>query len=55
MSAEKKVVRVAVIGAGAAGIAQAKELVNAFAHPDATNQQLELVVFEARHAVGGVW
>lgn len=50
----KPLKRIAVIGAGAAGITQTKQLVDAFA--DASSEfELDLVVFEVRDDVGGVW
>lgn len=45
--------RIAVIGAGAAGLAQAKQVLDAFRIPQGPG--VELVVFEARRDVGGVW
>ncbi|GHJ89020.1 hypothetical protein NliqN6_5422 [Naganishia liquefaciens] len=46
--------RIAVIGAGAAGLAQAKQILDAFTSP-AGLLQVELVIYEARNDVGGVW
>jgi cation diffusion facilitator CzcD-associated flavoprotein CzcO len=49
--------RIAIIGAGAAGIAQAKQIVDAF-HLDTRTEddvRVDVVVFEARDRVGGVW
>lgn len=54
-------IRIAVIGAGSAGIAQAKQAIDAFhskqylSKPASDRKQLELVVFEERDEVGGVW
>ncbi|KAJ9105026.1 hypothetical protein QFC19_003657 [Naganishia cerealis] len=45
--------RVAVIGAGAAGLVQAKQVLDAFR--SSAGQGVELVVFESRKDVGGVW
>ncbi|KAJ9112081.1 hypothetical protein QFC22_006380 [Naganishia vaughanmartiniae] len=45
--------RIAVIGAGAAGLAQAKQVLDAFRTHDGV--AVELVVFESRTDVGGVW
>jgi cation diffusion facilitator CzcD-associated flavoprotein CzcO len=42
--------RIAIIGAGAAGLAQAKQILDAF-----PEQTVELVIYEARNDVGGVW
>jgi cation diffusion facilitator CzcD-associated flavoprotein CzcO len=42
--------RIAVIGAGAAGLAQAKQILDAF-----QGRTVELVIYEARNDVGGVW
>jgi cation diffusion facilitator CzcD-associated flavoprotein CzcO len=44
--------RIAIIGAGAAGLAQAKQVLDAFRTSD---NGVELVVFESRNDVGGVW
>ncbi len=48
------ITRIAVIGAGAAGITQAKQIVDAWSVNN-VETQLQIVVFEARDAVGGVW
>jgi cation diffusion facilitator CzcD-associated flavoprotein CzcO len=50
----RPVKRVAVIGAGAAGIAQAKEILEAFQHGK-SEFQVDLVVYESRSKIGGVW
>lgn len=52
----RPVVRVAVIGLGAAGVAQVAQLLGAFARPEVSQRvRLEVVGFEARDTVGGVW
>lgn len=52
----KRTVRVAVIGAGSAGLAQIKQLLDAFHRPDVSDRlSLELVAFEKRDDVGGLW
>jgi cation diffusion facilitator CzcD-associated flavoprotein CzcO len=53
-SASLPVTRIAVIGAGAAGITQAKQIVDAWTTGGAETG-LHLDVFEARDKVGGVW
>lgn len=50
----RPVKRIAVIGAGAAGIAQAKEILEAFQHGK-SEFQADLVVYESRSKIGGVW
>ncbi|KAJ9110945.1 hypothetical protein QFC20_002711 [Naganishia adeliensis] len=45
--------RIAIIGTGAAGLAQAKQVLDAFRNSEGLG--VELVVFEARRDVGGVW
>lgn len=50
----RPVKRIAVIGAGAAGIAQAKEILQAFQHGK-SEFQVDLVVYESRSKIGGVW
>lgn len=45
--------RIAIIGAGAAGLAQAKQVLDAFRTSEGL--EVDLVVFEARRDVGGVW
>jgi cation diffusion facilitator CzcD-associated flavoprotein CzcO len=47
-------VRIAVIGAGSAGLAQIKQILDAFSRPG-VEKQLELVAFETRDDVGGLW
>lgn len=51
---EKPVIRVAVIGAGASGLVQTQQLLEAWSR-EAVKTKLEVVVFEAREDVGGVW
>jgi cation diffusion facilitator CzcD-associated flavoprotein CzcO len=46
--------RIAVIGGGAAGVAQAKEILDAF-RPGMSDYQVSLTVYEARDDLGGVW
>ena len=46
--------RIAVIGAGAAGLAQAKEILQAFQSGE-SGYGVELVVYESRSQIGGVW
>ena len=50
-------VRVAIIGAGASGISQIKQLLDAFERDDvkAKGKRLEVVCFEKGREVGGVW
>jgi cation diffusion facilitator CzcD-associated flavoprotein CzcO len=53
-------VRIAVIGAGPAGLAQAKQAIDTFnseryAAKTIQPRKLELIVFESRDQVGGVW
>lgn len=48
--------RIAIIGAGAAGLAQAKQVLDAFRTSSSGLQDgVDLVVFESRNDVGGVW
>lgn len=48
--------RIAIIGAGAAGLAQAKQVLDAFSTSSAgLPDGVDLVVFESRNDVGGVW
>ena len=54
MSMPSAVTRVAVIGAGSSGLAQLKQLLDAFSRP-LVRSQLEVVVFESRPEIGGVW
>lgn len=51
------VVRVAVIGAGASGLSQIKQLRDAFNREDvkASGKTLEVVCYEKGREVGGVW
>lgn len=51
---KKPVIRVAVIGAGASGLVQTQQLLEAWSR-EAVKTKLEVVVFEAREDVGGVW
>lgn len=48
------VTRVGIIGAGSAGLAQLKQVLDAFRRPN-VGSKLEVVCFEARDEVGGVW
>lgn len=50
----KPVIRVAVIGAGASGLTQTQQLLEAWSRK-AVKTKLEVVAFEARGDVGGVW
>ena len=50
----KTVTRIAIIGAGSSGLAQLKQLLDAFARPHVSTQ-LEVVLFESRSEIGGVW
>jgi cation diffusion facilitator CzcD-associated flavoprotein CzcO len=54
MCEDTHITRVAIIGAGASGIAQLKQLLDAFARPEVT-MKLEVVLYESRDQVGGVW
>ncbi len=50
--------RVAIIGAGASGLVQLKQLLDAFNREDVRRQgknKLEVVCFEKSTEVGGVW
>lgn len=52
----RQVVRVAVIGIGSAGLGQLKQLIDAFEREDVRRtKRLELVGFETRDDVGGIW
>jgi hypothetical protein len=52
----RKVVRIAIIGAGASGLAQLKQVLDAFNRPDVQGRtDLEVVVLEKQSEVGGVW
>jgi hypothetical protein len=46
--------RIAIIGAGSSGLAQLKQLLDAFSRPG-VESRLEVVVFESRSEIGGVW
>ena len=48
----KATTRVAVIGAGATGLTQLKQLVDAYKRPNVTSQ-LQVVMYESRNAIGG--
>jgi cation diffusion facilitator CzcD-associated flavoprotein CzcO len=50
----RPVKRIAVVGGGAAGVAQAKEILAAF-RPGVSDYKVELVVYESRNDIGGVW
>lgn len=52
--AGQSVIRVAVIGAGASGLAQTQQLLEAWDREE-VKTKLEVVVYEAREDVGGVW
>ena len=53
---EEETIRVAVIGIGSAGLCQLKQLKEAFARPEVRSGKcLELVGFEGRSDVGGLW
>jgi hypothetical protein len=45
---------IAVIGAGASGLAQIKQAIDAFARPESPTEAL-IVGFESKDQVGGVW
>lgn len=49
--------KVAIIGAGASGLSQIKQLLDAFARDDvrAAGKAVEIVCFEKNREVGGVW
>ena len=51
------IVRVAIIGAGASGLVQLKQLLDAFNRADVKRRgkRLEVVCFEKSREVGGVW
>lgn len=56
MAQERTSTRVAVIGVGSAGLAALKQAVDAFSRPEvASRTRLELVGFETRDDVGGLW
>lgn len=54
VNASKQKKRISIIGAGASGLVQLKNLLDVFARPD-VQDELEVVVFEAKEDVGGVW
>ncbi|ODN83922.1 hypothetical protein L198_07619 [Cryptococcus wingfieldii CBS 7118] len=54
LNIDKPVTRVAVIGAGAAGLAQLQQLQEAWERGN-VQSKLELVAFETKEDVGGVW
>ena len=49
-----EVTRIAIVGAGSSGLAQLKQLLDAFSRPEVTDR-LEVVVYESRGEIGGVW
>lgn len=56
MAEERTTIRVAVIGVGSAGLAALKQAADAFSRPEAASRsRLELVGFETRADVGGLW
>lgn len=46
--------RIAIVGAGATGMVQLKNLLDVFGRPE-VEYDLEVVVFESKSEVGGVW
>ncbi len=46
--------RIATIGAGTSGLAQLKQMLDASARPE-VKSRLEVVLYESRGEVGGVW
>jgi cation diffusion facilitator CzcD-associated flavoprotein CzcO len=50
----KPVKRIAIIGAGATGLVQLKNLLDVFSRPG-VGHDLDVVVFEIKSEVGGVW
>lgn len=50
----KSTKRIAIIGAGATGMVQLKNLLDIFSRPE-VEYELEVVVFESKPEVGGVW
>lgn len=50
----RPVKRIAIIGAGSSGIAQAKQVLDAFAYGK-SEYKADIVVFEAKEKIGGVW
>lgn len=56
MTPQRELVRVGIIGAGASGLAQLKQLIDAFDRPQVrARKQLQVSVFEKNGEVGGVW
>jgi cation diffusion facilitator CzcD-associated flavoprotein CzcO len=56
MSEQLQTVRIAVIGVGSAGLATLKQAVDAFNRPEVAKRvKLDLVGFETRDEVGGLW
>jgi cation diffusion facilitator CzcD-associated flavoprotein CzcO len=52
----RQLVRVGIIGGGASGLAQLKQLIDAFARPKVMEKkELEVVLFEKNPEIGGVW
>lgn len=52
----RQVIRVGIIGGGASGLAQLKQLLDAFARPEVKKRsELQVVLFEKQSEVGGVW
>jgi cation diffusion facilitator CzcD-associated flavoprotein CzcO len=52
----RELIRVGIIGAGASGLAQLKQLLDAFARPEVKRRaDLEVICFEKQEEVGGVW
>lgn len=53
---QTKTTRVGIIGAGASGLAQLKQLLEAFSRPEVkARTELEVIVIEKQSEVGGVW
>lgn len=50
----KSITRIAIIGAGATGLTQLKQLLDAFGREE-VQSELEVTLFEARDQVGGTW
>lgn len=50
----RQVKRIAIIGAGATGLVQLKNLLDVLSRPE-VEYELEVVVFESKSEVGGVW
>ena len=56
MSEDIQTVRIGVIGVGSAGLAALKQAVDAFNRPEVVKRvKLDLVGFETRSEVGGLW